>query len=77
MSQWLLIWPLGSDPRARIIVVMRVRDDFEQTDQSNILFRMAMPNPKSPAIGSSTIQKRTTSITRKLLIRIAFISVDT
>jgi hypothetical protein len=48
---------------------------IEQTDQSDILFRIAMPNPKSAAIGSSTIQKRTTSMTRKLLIRIAFISV--
>ena len=34
-----------------------------------------MLNAKSAATGSITVQKRTTSISRKLLIKIAFISV--
>jgi hypothetical protein len=41
----------------------------------NVLFRIAMPNAKSAATGSITVQKRTTSISRKLLIKIAFIPV--
>ena len=41
----------------------------------NVLFRITMPNAKSAATGSITVQKRTTSISRKLLIKIAFISV--
>jgi len=41
----------------------------------NSLFQIATPNAKSAATGSIAVHKRTTSINRKLLIRIAFISV--
>jgi len=37
------------------VLALLTVDDFEQTDQSNSSCAIAMPNPKSPAVGSSNI----------------------